>query len=111
MRAITARIQSTITTVLGIVGAGGIGLQLSQEILVNNSDQARFIIILMRLAVAILDVVSRRIRSRRFDDPRLLEPNAATTRWRVAPLPSPPPVPDAPSVPGLARAVWRLDLI
>lgn len=50
-------------------------------------------------------------RSRSFDDPRLSEPNAATTRWRVAPLPSPTPAPHAPAVPGLARAVWRLDLI
>lgn len=50
-------------------------------------------------------------RSRRFDDPRLLEPNAATTRWRVAPLPSPPPIAEAPTVPGMARAMWRLDLI
>lgn len=44
-------------------------------------------------------------------DPALAEPNAAVTRWRVAPLPSPPPVPHAPDVPGLARARWRLDLV
>jgi protein ImuA len=44
-------------------------------------------------------------------DPALAAPNAAVTRWRVAPLPSPPPVPHAPHVPGLARARWRLDLV
>jgi protein ImuA len=50
-------------------------------------------------------------RSRRFDDPRLSEPNAATTRWRIAALPAPPPVLHAPAVPGLGRALWRVDLI
>ena len=39
------------------------------------------------------------------------EPNAATTRWRVTALPSPPPIAHAPGVPGLGRAVWRLDLV
>ncbi len=50
-------------------------------------------------------------RSRVFDDPRFAEPNAAVTRWRIAALPSGPPLPHAPAVPGLARAVWRLDLV
>ncbi|MDL2400080.1 phosphonate ABC transporter, permease protein PhnE [Rhizobium mayense] len=49
-------------TILGIVGAGGIGLELSQQILVNNWDQALFIIIMMLVAVAIIDFISRRIR-------------------------------------------------
>lgn len=50
-------------------------------------------------------------RSRAFDDPRLSEPNAAVTRWRLAALPSAPPIPEAPDVPGLATPRWRLDLI
>ncbi len=50
-------------------------------------------------------------RSRSWADPALAEPNAAVTRWRVAPLPSPPPLPHAPHVPGLARARWQLDLV
>ncbi|WP_254070297.1 ImuA family protein [Acidisphaera sp. L21] len=50
-------------------------------------------------------------RFRRAADPALAEPNAAVTRWRVAALPSPPPIPHAPDVPGLARARWRLDLM
>ncbi|HET6608700.1 MAG TPA: damage-inducible protein [Rhodopila sp.] len=49
-------------------------------------------------------------RSRVFDDPRLSEPNAAVTRWRLAALPSAPPIPEAPDVPGLAASRWRLDL-
>ncbi|HXT78085.1 MAG TPA: damage-inducible protein [Acetobacteraceae bacterium] len=50
-------------------------------------------------------------RSPRFDDPVLREPTAAVTRWRVAPLPSPPPLPHAPETPGLGRARWQLDLV
>ena len=36
---------------------------------------------------------------------------AAVTRWRIGALPSAPPVPEAPSVPGLGRVRWRLDLL
>jgi protein ImuA len=50
-------------------------------------------------------------RSRSSTDPALAEPNAAVTRWQVAALPSPPPLPHAPHVPGLARARWQLDLV
>ena len=50
-------------------------------------------------------------RMRLASDPALAEPNAAVTRWRVAPLPSPPPIPQAPQVAGLARARWQLDLV
>jgi protein ImuA len=39
------------------------------------------------------------------------EPTAAATRWRVAQLPSPPPLPHAPGTPGLGRARWQLDLV
>lgn len=51
-------------TILGIVGAGGIGMQLSQRILVNDWDQACFIIIMMLVTVAVLDLGSRQIRRR-----------------------------------------------
>lgn len=50
-------------------------------------------------------------RPARPDDPVLAEPNAAMTRWRITPLPSAPPLPHAPEVPGLGRAQWRLDLL
>jgi phosphonate transport system permease protein len=49
-------------SVLGIVGAGGIGLQLSERIRVNNWDQALFIIIMMLITVALIDIASRHIR-------------------------------------------------
>ena len=39
------------------------------------------------------------------------EPIAATTRWRVSALPSPPPLPRAPDTPGLSRSRWRLELV
>jgi protein ImuA len=49
-------------------------------------------------------------RSRRHGDPLLAAPTAALTRWQVSALPSAPPLPEAPDVPGLGRARWRLDL-
>ncbi len=49
-------------------------------------------------------------RSRVFNDPELAAPSAAVTRWRITALPSAPPLPHAPSVPGLGRALWQLDL-
>ena len=49
-------------------------------------------------------------RSRKHDDPALAEPSAAITSWRIAVLPSPPPLPHAPDTPGLGRQRWRLDL-
>ncbi len=49
-------------SVLGIVGAGGIGLQLSQRIFINSWDQACFIIIMMLVTVAAMDIVLGRLR-------------------------------------------------
>ncbi|MCB8881981.1 damage-inducible mutagenesis protein [Acidisoma cellulosilytica] len=40
-----------------------------------------------------------------------IAPIAALTRWRIARVPSGPVLPEAPHVPGLAPALWRLDLI
>jgi protein ImuA len=50
-------------------------------------------------------------RSRSFNDPALAAPIAAATRWRIASVPSSPPLAHAPRTPGLGRARWRLDLI
>jgi protein ImuA len=49
-------------------------------------------------------------RSRMFNDPELTAPNAAVTRWRITARISGPPLPHAPTVPGLGRALWRLEL-
>ena len=49
-------------TILGIVGAGGIGMQLSERMKVQYWDQACFIILLILLTVAIIDTGSKWIR-------------------------------------------------
>lgn len=51
-------------TILGIVGAGGIGLQLSDRIRVNNWDEACFIILMILVTVALIDSLSRWLRER-----------------------------------------------
>lgn len=47
-------------------------------------------------------------RPRQTGDPA---PRAAQSRWRIHRLPSGPVVPDAPEVPGLAPALWRIALL
>lgn len=49
-------------TILGIVGAGGIGMQLSERMKVQYWDQACFIILLILITVAIIDMISKWIR-------------------------------------------------
>jgi phosphonate transport system permease protein len=49
-------------TILGIVGAGGIGLALSDRIRINNWDEAAFIILMILVTVAVIDNISKRIR-------------------------------------------------
>jgi phosphonate transport system permease protein len=51
-------------TILGIVGAGGIGFQLSDRIRAHYWDQVGFIIVMIIVAVALIDVVSHFLRSR-----------------------------------------------
>jgi phosphonate transport system permease protein len=51
-------------TILGIVGAGGIGLQLSDRIKINNWDEASFIICLILVTVFLIDTLSKEIRTR-----------------------------------------------
>jgi phosphonate transport system permease protein len=51
-------------TILGIVGAGGIGLQLSDRIRVNNWDEACLIIIMILITVSIIDHLSKLARLR-----------------------------------------------
>jgi phosphonate transport system permease protein len=49
-------------TVIGIVGAGGIGLFLSNEISQQNWDHVSFIILMILMTVAAIDYVSSRVR-------------------------------------------------
>jgi phosphonate transport system permease protein len=51
-------------SILGVVGAGGIGLQISERIRVGYWDQVLFIIILILLTVAAIDQISALIRRR-----------------------------------------------
>lgn len=50
--------------ILGVVGAGGIGLQLAERIKVRHWDEVAFIIILMVITVAVIDWISGKLRRR-----------------------------------------------
>ncbi len=66
----------------------------------------------LQLAAEISGVIGFVLRrSRRHQDPMLIEPSAALTRWRVSALPSLPPVPEVPATPGLGRPRWLLELL
>jgi phosphonate transport system permease protein len=56
--------NSREATILGLVGAGGIGLRLSERIQINAWDQVAYIIVLILLTVAIIDTISRTLRLR-----------------------------------------------
>jgi phosphonate transport system permease protein len=56
--------NSREATILGLVGAGGIGLRLSERIQINAWDQVAYIIVLILITVAAIDFTSRRIRTR-----------------------------------------------
>ena len=49
-------------TIIGIVGAGGIGLHLAEVIRIYEWDQVAFIIIMILITVAMIDAVSSRLR-------------------------------------------------
>jgi len=51
-------------TILGVVGAGGIGQQLSDRIRVNNWDEVMFIVLMILATVYAIDLVSRNLRVR-----------------------------------------------
>ena len=50
--------------ILGVVGAGGIGLQIAERIRVRHWDEVAFIILLMVATVAAIDWLSARLRRR-----------------------------------------------
>ena len=49
-------------TIIGIVGAGGIGLQLSEQIRTYDFDQVALIVIMILVAVALIDWISGKLR-------------------------------------------------
>jgi phosphonate transport system permease protein len=49
-------------TIIGIVGAGGIGLQLSEQIRTYDFDQVAFAVIMILITVAIIDWISSKLR-------------------------------------------------
>ena len=51
-------------TILGIVGAGGIGFHLSDRIRAHRWDEVCFIIIMIIVVVAVIDVISHFLRRR-----------------------------------------------
>lgn len=51
-------------TILGVVGAGGIGKELGDRIRVNNWDEVMFIILMILVTVYVIDIISREFRMR-----------------------------------------------
>jgi phosphonate transport system permease protein len=51
-------------TVLGVVGAGGIGLALADRIRINDWDQVCFIVLMILVTVTVIDRLSRALRER-----------------------------------------------
>ena len=49
-------------TIIGIVGAGGIGLQLAEQIRVLEWQKVSFIILLILIAVSVIDIISTHLR-------------------------------------------------
>jgi phosphonate transport system permease protein len=49
-------------TIIGIVGAGGIGLQLSEQIRTYDFDQVAFIVLMILATVAAIDWLSGKLR-------------------------------------------------
>ena len=56
--------NSREATILGLVGAGGIGLRLSERIQINAWDQVAYVIVLILLTVTVIDTTSRYLRLR-----------------------------------------------
>jgi len=49
-------------TIIGIVGAGGIGLQLAEQIRVLEWQRVSFLILMILVAVAAIDFISGKLR-------------------------------------------------
>jgi phosphonate transport system permease protein len=61
--------NSREATILGLVGAGGIGLRLSERIQINAWDQVAYVIVLVLITVAVIDNLSRMLRMRLIGSP------------------------------------------
>ena len=61
--------NSREATILGLVGAGGIGLRLSERIQINAWDQVAYTIVLILMTVALIDNLSRMLRLRLIGTP------------------------------------------
>lgn len=57
-------------TIIGIVGAGGIGLYLSEMIRVLEWREVSFLILMVLITVAVIDAISRRLRAAIMGTPR-----------------------------------------
>ncbi len=69
-------------TILGVVGAGGIGFELSDRIRAHQWDQVGFLILMIIVAVAVIDVISHTLRSRMINAGRDLRPSFTIRLWR-----------------------------
>ena len=56
-------------TILGVVGAGGIGMKLADRIRINNWDEVSFIVGMILVTVALIDWTSKEIRMRIIKNP------------------------------------------
>ena len=61
--ALFLRVEHASATIIGIVGAGGIGLGLSEQIRVLEWQQVGFLILMILVAVAIIDALSQCLRN------------------------------------------------
>ena len=85
-------------------GLAGVVAELSGRISLTASRR-------LQLAAEATGVTALLLRRPSNGEADLVGANAATTRWRIAAQPSGPPIPEAPDVPGLGRAQWKLDLL
>ncbi len=84
-------------------GLAGVAAEISSRITLSASRR-------LQLAAEATGVTALLLR-RPKDEADLAGAVAAVTRWRIGALPSAPPIAEAPEVPGLGRARWRLDLL
>ncbi len=85
-------------------GLAGVAAEVSGRLSLSASRR-------LQLAAEATGVTALLLRRPRAREAELAGALAAVTRWRIGALPSAPPVPHAPEVPGLGRVRWRLDLL